>query len=222
MKFRRKSGVEASEAVGEAEFLDEAGASEGEAEAPAGPPSGPYDLSEMPDDGIERVDLGSLLIGPAPKREIRLQVEEGSQVVQAALVAGPDGAVELRAFAAPRNGDLWSTALEQIAAEAAQVGGTATEREGRFGIELLCRRPVQLPDGTTSLQPSRVVGINGSRWLLRATFLGRPAVDPDNASDWDDTLAGVVVNRGQHAMPVGDPLPITLPADARRVPRADR
>ena len=29
------------------------------------------------------------------------------------------------------------------------------------------------------LQPSRVIGINGTRWLLRATLLGRPAVEPE-------------------------------------------
>lgn len=184
-------------------------------ESDAGP-SGPYDVDDIGEDGVDRVDLGSLLIAPAPDRELRLQVDEASQAVQSVLVAGPDGALELRAFAAPRHGDLWSEARRQIAAETAQRGGTTSEREGRFGTELICHLSVQLPNGRTGVQASRVVGINGSRWLLRGTFVGTPAEQPDDASVWDDTLAGVVVNRGSHAMPVGDPLPLTLPPGARR------
>ncbi len=57
---------------------------------------------------MQRLDLGSLLITPEPGRELRLQVDERTQAVQAVLLAGSDGALELRAFAAPRNGDLWS------------------------------------------------------------------------------------------------------------------
>ena len=53
--------------------------------------------------------------------------------------------------------------------------------------------------------------------MLRASFLGKPAVDPDSTSDWEDALAQIVVRRGDQAMPVGEPLPVTLPDDARRV-----
>src|SRR5262245_40463869 len=73
------------------------------------PTAGPYDVSEIDlDDGVERVDLGGLVVAPSPGRELRLQVDEASGSVQAVLIAGPEGAVELRPFAAPRNGDLWS------------------------------------------------------------------------------------------------------------------
>jgi hypothetical protein len=70
--------------------------------------AGPYDADDLPEDGAERVDLGSLLIVPEPGRELRLQVDEASGTVQSVVLAGSDGALELRAFAAPRNGDLWS------------------------------------------------------------------------------------------------------------------
>jgi hypothetical protein len=178
---------------------------------------GPFDVTEV-DDDVERVDLGSLLITPEDGREVRLQVDEATQAVQSVLIAGADGAVELRAFAAPRNGDLWSEARPQIKADAAQHGGTTAEREGRFGIELMMQQQVQLPDGKQAIQPSRIVGINGPRWFLRATFLGKPAMEPDTAGAWEDTLAAVLVNRGSHAMPPGDPLPLTLPSSARREP----
>ena len=206
MKFRRKSA--------EPGATDEAAAPD----APVGGPvEGPYDVEDLPDDGVERLDLGSLLIEPEPGRELRLQVDESTGEVQAVVLAGDDGAVELRAFAAPRNGDLWSAVRPQIASEMAQRGGTASEREGRFGPELVCQLTVRLDDGSTATQPSRIIGINGSRWMLRATLLGQPAVDVDNSARWEDSITKVAVRRGSEAMPVGDALPVRLPDNARRV-----
>jgi hypothetical protein len=178
---------------------------------------GPWDSEDI-DDGVERIDIGSLLVAPRDGTEVRLQVDEQTGEVQSVMLAGEDGALELRAFAAPRNGDLWSEVRPQIAADVAQHGGTATERAGRWGVELVCQMQVVMPDGTQAMQPSRIVGINGARWLLRATFLGRPAVEPDTSQGWEDSLASVVVHRGTHAMPVGDALPLVLPGDAQRLP----
>ena len=53
--------------------------------------------------------------------------------------------------------------------------------------------------------------------MLRATLLGRPATDPDGSAAWEDTITRVAVRRGGAAMPVGDLLPVTLPANARRI-----
>jgi Protein of unknown function (DUF3710) len=176
---------------------------------------GPWDSAEAPDDGIDRVDLGSLRVPPVEGTELRLQVDEATGEVQSVMLAAEEGALELRAFAAPRHGDLWSEVRPQIAGDVSQHGGTATERTGRWGTELVCQMQVALPDGSQAIQPSRIVGINGSRWLLRATFLGRPAVEPEDAGAWEDALAAVVVHRGDHAMPVGDALPLVLPDDAQ-------
>ena len=94
--------------------------------------------------------------------------------MQAVVLAGPDGALELRAFAAPRNGDLWSEVRPQIAADIARRGGTATEREGRFGTELVCQVPVQAPRRhAPATQPSRIIGINGAA-LDAARHAARP------------------------------------------------
>lgn len=179
--------------------------------------TGPWDSESIPEDGVDRVDLGSLLVPPREGTELRLQVDEGSGVVQSVMLAGDEGALELRAFAAPRHGDLWSEVRPQIAADISKHGGTATERAGRWGTELVCQMQVVLPDGSQALQPSRIIGVNGSRWLLRATFLGQPAVEPEQAQEWEDALAAVAVHRGSQAMPVGDALPLTLPDDAQRL-----
>lgn len=217
MKFRRKPSPEpaAAEPGESPEPTDES--SDGSVDE-AVAVEGPFDIDDLPDDGVQRVDLGSLLIAPEEGRELRLQVDESTQAVQAVLLAGQDGALELRAFAAPRNGDLWTEVRPQLAADLARRGGTATERQGRFGTELVCQLSVQTSDGRAASQASRIVGINGPRWMLRGTFLGRPATEPDSAAAWEDTLTKVVIRRGDHAMPAGDPLPVILPDSARRTP----
>lgn len=183
------------------------------------PGSGPFDVADVDveRDGVERVDLGSLLVVPGEGRDVRLQVNEKTQAVQAVLVAGQEGALEVRAFAAPRNGDLWSEVRPQIAADMAKRGGSYEEQEGRYGPELSCRLEVKRSDGTTGVQASRIVGVNGPRWLLRATFIGKPATDTDSAAEWEQVLGDMVVRRGAQAMPAGEPLPIEVPSSARRV-----
>jgi hypothetical protein len=208
VKFRRKAQSDQVDDATADDLAEVADSDDADALA-----DGPHDSEELPPAGdVERVDLGSLLIAPEPNRELRIQVDEASGVVQSVVIAGPDGALELRAFAAPRGGDLWSEARPQIAAEVAQAGGTATERQGPWGTELICQ--VAQRGGDTRV--TRVVGINGPRWMLRASLLGTPATKPDDAGTWEDSIRKVAVRRGSHAMPVGEALPVVMPPQARR------
>ena len=163
------------------------------------------------------IDLGSLLISPAGPMEMRLQVDEDTGQVMAAVLVDEQGALELRAFAAARGSDAWDELRPRISAETARMGGTATEEEGTFGTELVCVVPMQTPDGQQATQVSRVSGHEGPNWLLRATLMGQPAVDPATAGAWEDTIRSVVVRRGRDAMVPGAPLQLSLPPDARRV-----
>lgn len=211
MKFRRKSteadpaGEPAAESA--AEPVAEVG------EAVAGPTSGPFDVDDLSEEDAQaRMDLGALLIPPAEGVELRVQVDERTDQVQSVLLAGEEGAVEVRAFAAPRNGDLWGDVRPRLAADFAQRGGTASEQEGRFGTEVHGRLTVKTADGRTGTQVSRIIGVNGPRWMLRATLLGRPAVEPESAGPWEDLIAAIAVRRGSQAMPPGAELPVTLPS----------
>lgn len=217
MRFRRKSDANDPDPAAETavdEVADDA------VEAPSGSAeeadSGPYDADELPDDGVHRIDLGALLVAPVEGRDLRVQIDEKSGTVRSVVLAGKDGAVELRAYAAPRNGDLWSEVRPQIAADASRRGGTATEQDGPFGTELFCEVQVKTADGKVGNQASRVIGFNGPRWLLRATFLGRPARDPEALGEWRHAVTSVAVRRGDHAMPVGEQLPLTLPEEIRQ------
>nr|WP_218877305.1 DUF3710 domain-containing protein [Nocardioides marinisabuli] len=208
VKFRRKSDA-----------TEPAGADEASKETPEAAPEGPFDAADLPEvpEGLQRIDLGSLLVVAPEGLELRLQVDEATEQIQAVLLAGADGALELRAFAAPRGGDLWGDVRPQIAADMVQRGGTATEQEGRYGTELLCELTRTMPDGRTGKQLSRIVGVNGNRWMLRATLIGAPARGTDIAEPWLSALTQVGVERGQGAMPVGEALDLVMPEGARRV-----
>lgn len=179
---------------------------------------GPRDADSLDlDDGVERLDLGAIVLPQLDGLELRLQVDEASQQVQSVLVAGAEGAVELKPFAAPRNGDLWGDIWPQIADDMRRRGGEVEEREGPHGVELAGAVPVDLGDGQPRVQPSLIVGVNGPRWLLRATFLGKPAVEPEGRDQWYALLDQVIVRRGSQAMPVGDALPLRLPPNATKM-----
>lgn len=214
MRFRRKSG---EAAASEDADLEESSVPEDEAGVAGSTSGGPFDDSEVDLEDTDYVDLGSLLLAPAEDMEIRLQVDEQSGTVMAAVLVTEQGALELRAFAASRGEDAWAELRPQIAAETARHGGTATEAEGPFGAELHCMIPVPLPEGGSATQPSRVMAHQGPRWLLRATLMGEPALDDDQAAVWEETIRRTVVRRGGEAMPPGAPLPLRLPPEARRV-----
>lgn len=221
MRFGRKARKDASSTTAPEPTADahaDQERTEGE-QRTEGEATGPFDIADLDveSDEVDRVDLGGMLIAKTDDLEVRLQVEESSGDVQSVLIAGEEGALEVRAFAAPRGGDLWEDVRRQIAAQTSRQGGTATEQEGDRGTELVCVRPVKRPDGSAAQQPSRVVGVNGPRWFLRATYLGRPAMDPAVAGPWTAALEKIVVRRGDSPMAPGDPLPLKLPPQAQRM-----
>lgn len=175
----------------------------------------PFDIAEVDVEAGQYVDLGSLLIPMLEGRELRLQVDEATEQVQSVLLAAPDGALEVRAFAAPRGGDMWHDVRPQLVDDVIRRGGTAAIEDGRYGPEIAVSIEVSLPDGRKGRQDSRIFGFNGPRWFVRATLLG-PASAADAFAGWDDALTGVVVNRGSEARPVGEPLPLSLPGNALR------
>lgn len=182
---------------------------------------GPFDSSEVDPSVLEaedRIDLGALVITGMPGMELRLQVDEQTGQVQAILLVLEDSALELRAFAAPKKTGIWTEVRREIAAEASRMGGTATDTEGPFGTELVLVVPVEDPDGQIFSQTSRVVGVDGPRWLLRATVLGRAAVEPDAAAPMEEALRNVIVVRGAEPMAVRESLPLQLPPGAQPAP----
>lgn len=180
---------------------------------PADRLTGPWDRSEFTADADDNsfLDLGGLVIKSSPGLELRIQVEEQTSAVAAVMLAAPDSGLELRAFAAPRSAGIWDDVRADIAAEAQRRGGTASESVGEFGTEILVVVPVQTPDGRSASQPSRIVGVEGPRWLLRGTFLGRSALEPDPEGLVETAFRSVIVVRGEGPMAPREMIPLRMP-----------
>lgn len=191
-------------------------------EAP--PPAGPVDVSALaPEDRESRLDLGALLVAAGDDAleglEVQLQADENTGDVLAVLVLdGTEAAVELRAFAAPKRSGLWHEVRDEIAQGAQGAGGQTADALGPWGIELLVQMPVQLPDGQQAVQVSRIVGVDGPRWFLRATFLGRAAVEPQTAGRLHRVLEQLAVVRGEGPMAPRDAIALVVPGQVAGQP----
>lgn len=175
---------------------------------------GPWDISEEPEDGVVRLDFGSLKIPGVEGMDVNLEIEEESQTVVAITIVIDEGGLQLQAFAAPRNGDYWPEVRGELAAGITSSGGVADVVEGSLGQEVRATVPVTNEEGTQETQHVRFVGVDGPRWLLRGVFLGAAAVDERASEVFEDIFTGCVVTRGNQPMAPGEMLPLELPEDA--------
>ncbi|MGG5258871.1 DUF3710 domain-containing protein [Phycicoccus avicenniae] len=199
-------GTASDEGTGSDEDAGDPGAASREA--------GPFDVTEV--DGRDgRVDLGALWVRGVPGMELRLEVEQESQQVNAATAVIGESALQLQAFAAPRSSGLWREIRREIAMAVEQQGGTVEERDSDLGTQLRTRMPSAGPDGRTVFAPATFVGVDGPRWFLRGVLSGRAAIDDDAADTLLEVLREVVVVRGGDPMAPRELLPLTLPQDAQ-------
>jgi hypothetical protein len=201
--------------------LDEDAADVEEAAAvPVDRTHGPFDVTEV--DGRDgRVDLGALWMRGVPGMELRLEIDQATQQVNAATAVLEDSALQLQAFAAPRSGHLWDEIRAEIAAAVETQGGTAEEHVGSLGAELRTRMPSAGPDGRTVFAPATFLGVDGPRWFLRGVLSGRAAIDESAATALVEVFKAAVVVRGTEPMAPRELLPLALPRDAEAAAAAE-
>jgi len=171
------------------------------------PVIGPYDVDSVPEDGMQRLDLGALHVPALPEVEVRVEAGTGGQIQQVVLVWGAS-ALQVGAFAAPRSEGVWGDVREDIMTTRIAEGGQAVEINGEYGVELRAR--VQTPQGPMDL---RYVGVDGPRWLVLGIYQGEAADDPAAAGPLREVFRRLVVVRGDAAMPVREALPLRLPPE---------
>jgi hypothetical protein len=215
--FRRNK--DADRAPAEEPLDAEATEADAETEAPAADPEpvvtregGPYDHSEV--DGRDgRVDLGAVWVRGVAGMELRLEVDQQSQQVNAATVVLGESALQVQAFAAPRSGGLWPEIRREIAMAVERQGGTVEEHSTDLGAVLRTRMPSEA-GGRTVFAPATFLGVDGPRWFLRGVLSGRAAIDDGAAGPLLDVFREVVVVRGSDPMAPRELLPLRLPTDA--------
>jgi hypothetical protein len=173
---------------------------------PPAPEFGPWDVKQAPE-GVQRLDLGSLLIPAIEGVEVRVQANPDGGVEQVVLVDG-ESALQLGVFAAPKTEGIWGEVREEIAGAMAADGVSPREVEGRYGVELIAR--VNTPEGPADV---RFVGVDGPRWMVRALYQGAAASEPGREGALGEVLSGLVVVRDNEPRPVREPLPMRLPRE---------
>jgi hypothetical protein len=176
---------------------------------------GPWDSSERtPDAEHTYVDLGRLQVRVRPGINVQMPTDGDGKDIGSVVLVTDDAALELRAFAAARSGGLWDEVRDDLILEVERLNGECDQVDGPFGPELRIKVPVDLPDGGKGFQPSRIIGVEGPRWLLRATFLGDAGLNPDDEGLLMQAFRDVIVVRGPEPRIPREALLLTLPAGA--------
>ncbi len=174
---------------------------------------GPFDISEVAEPDAmagERIDFGAVQVPLVDGLEIRVELDQESNEPAAVTLVHGQGAVQVRAFAAPRTGGAWEDVLADLRTEITEGGGSPDESTGPFGTQVLAAVTGQDEQGNQVVQPIRFVGVDGPRWLLQGVFFGE-GTDPERAGNLESIFRSLVVVRGDTAMPVGAMLPLSLP-----------
>ncbi|KFI55993.1 DUF3710 domain-containing protein [Bifidobacterium choerinum] len=167
---------------------------------------GPWDISE--DNGPdydEYLSLGSFYIPFVQGIQLRLKASKADNTLLGATVTIGRSSLELEAFAAPKTMGLWDDVRDDLVA----ANPAAKVEPGIFGAEV--RLPIQLPNGKKHI--TRIIGVDGPRWMLRGIFSGPAADDPDSpeAKVLDRFFSYIVVDRGEEPLAPRDLIPMAQP-----------
>ena len=182
------------------EDRDETAAEQDEAEQSG---KGPWDSTdpEAPDTD-EYLDIGALMLPFLKGSELRLKANSQTGDVLGATITYRSSSLELEPFAAPKSLGLW----DEVRADLLKANPSCKEVDGVFGKELTL--PVKVK-GKNLL--TRVVGVDGPRWMLRGIFSGPAAKGGKEKDVLDGYLADLVVVRGDEPLAPRDLVPMHAP-----------
>ena len=169
---------------------------------------GPWDETDRPDRG-ELLDCGALWIPAVPGASIQFTMDRNRSMVLGVVYLVNGSALQIQVFAAPRSRGLWDDIRLEMMTSIANQGGSSKEADGPLGLELAAMLPGQDGKGQA---PYRFMGVDGPRWLLRATVYGRAGADPEKADELLKILDDVVVVRGQTPHPPRELLTLEIPS----------
>lgn len=165
--------------------------------------TGPFDVTEAPEDDFARLDLGSVRLPLPPQAQIQVEVEPQGPV-RAVHVLTPNGQYTIGGYAAPKSGELWPEISRELAEQLQGDGARVRRENGEWGIELVAFVNDAL---------LRFIGVDGPRWMLRAVAASPKEGSAKAAEELRDIVRGTIVVRGDQPMPVRTPLPIELPPE---------
>ncbi|MCI1832565.1 MAG: DUF3710 domain-containing protein [Bifidobacterium sp.] len=166
---------------------------------------GPWDVDDEDIvDYDDYLDLGAYYLPFMRNIELRIKANRANRQVLGCTVTFGSSSLEIEAFAAPKTIGLW----DDVRADLLEANRNASEVPGIFGME--ARLPVSVKGGKTVI--TRIVGVDGPRWMLRGIFSGKAA--DRNGSETkalNDFFSGIVVDRGDEPLAPRDLIPMHAP-----------
>lgn len=166
---------------------------------------GPWDVEdENVVDYDEYLDLGAYYLPFLQNIELRIKANRASGQVIGCTITYGSSSLEIEAFAAPKTLGLW----DDVRSDLLESNEKASEVEGVFGME--ARLPVSVKGGKTVV--TRIVGIDGPRWMLRGIFSGKAATGTGEETEaLNRFFARIVVERGEEPLAPRDLIPMHQP-----------
>lgn len=165
--------------------------------------AGPYDEEEAPEDGLVRLDLGSVLVPLPQNAQIQVEMDQTGPL-RAVHIVSANARYTLSAYASPRSSLLWPEISKELADQLGADGARVRKENGEWGTELVAFVNNVL---------LRFVGVDGPRWMLRAVAAGPKEQSAQAAEELRDMVRETIVVRGIQPMPVRTPLPLKLPEE---------
>jgi hypothetical protein len=190
----RHAAPEADDTIGDEAYDEEAELSDVS--------DGPYDVADFDDDGIPRIDLGSVKVPVPDGSQVQVEMDPEAGGVRAVHVVTEQGQITVSAYAAPRSGGLWGEVSAELADQLRADGAKVTIGRGVWGLE------ISAIIGDVAL---RFVGVDRPRWMLRGVIAGPQSEAAGAVEVLRDIVRRTIVDRGDAPMPVRTPLTITLP-----------
>ena len=163
---------------------------------------GPFDVADFEDDGIPRIDLGSVKVPVPDGSQVQVEMDPEAGGVRAVHVVTEQGQITVSAYAAPRSGGLWREVSTELADQLRTDGAKVTIGRGVWGLE------ISAIIGDVAL---RFVGVDRPRWMLRGVIAGPQSEAAAAVEVLREIVRRTIVDRGDAPMPVRTPLTITLP-----------
>ncbi|PLS28619.1 DUF3710 domain-containing protein [Bifidobacterium parmae] len=167
---------------------------------------GPWDVDdEDVPDYDDYLDLGAYYLPFMQHIELRIKANRATRAILGSTITYKNSSLEIEAYAAPKTLGLWEDWRDDFLA----ANKKASAVEGVFGTEL--RLPVEIKGGKTLT--TRIVGVDGPRWMLRGIFSGVAATDPDaeETEALNRFFSEIVVERGEEPLAPRDLIPMHPP-----------
>ncbi|MFT8355790.1 MAG: DUF3710 domain-containing protein [Bifidobacterium aquikefiri] len=169
---------------------------------------GPWDVDdEEVVDYDEYLDIGAFYLPYLQGIELRLKANRASGDVLGATISYGSSSLEIEAFAAPKTLGLWDDVREDLLAG----NDSASSKPGVFGTEVSL--PVEVKGNTVI---TRIVGVDGPRWMLRGIFSGPAASVGEEKQILDNLFQEIVVERGDEPLAPRDMIPMHAPVTPKQ------